>query len=53
LVRNESRVVEEQNEVARRSLASMSLPGAVLALENPGGLPPQIAQIAELIRSEV
>lgn len=52
MIRSECRAAEEQNELAKKSLASMNLPGSILALEQPSGLPPALSQALEKLRAE-
>ena len=44
VVRSELDNIEDHNNLVKSSLCSMNLPGALLALDNPTGIPPQVTQ---------
>eukprot|EP01114_Cavostelium_apophysatum_P013019 TRINITY_DN3067_c0_g1_i3.p1 TRINITY_DN3067_c0_g1~~TRINITY_DN3067_c0_g1_i3.p1 ORF type:complete len:562 (-),score=185.11 TRINITY_DN3067_c0_g1_i3:92-1777(-) len=54
VVRNEMRAIEEHNQLAIGSLSSMSLPGAIEALESTvgGGLPKALEEKRQIVHSE-
>eukprot|EP01117_Protostelium_nocturnum_P017320 TRINITY_DN7038_c0_g1_i1.p1 TRINITY_DN7038_c0_g1~~TRINITY_DN7038_c0_g1_i1.p1 ORF type:complete len:805 (+),score=310.62 TRINITY_DN7038_c0_g1_i1:178-2592(+) len=51
LIRNELQVLDEQNQLAIGSLASMNLPGAIQALES-SGIPSSLREKMESVRRE-
>ncbi len=52
VVRRELQTLEDHNEIAKATLSSLNLPGAIEALETPTGIPPGLAAKMDSIKKE-
>eukprot|EP01111_Echinosteliopsis_oligospora_P012082 TRINITY_DN4104_c0_g2_i1.p1 TRINITY_DN4104_c0_g2~~TRINITY_DN4104_c0_g2_i1.p1 ORF type:complete len:792 (-),score=268.84 TRINITY_DN4104_c0_g2_i1:83-2458(-) len=52
LVRKEIANLEDHNEIAKATLSSLNLPGAIEAIDNPEGIPPALSTKMQTVSSE-